>query len=64
MPGQYQDDIIGIPFGGSPINNGSRVVSESPQTGKRQTSGGLNDISTASVNAKLTNRLDDVQYYV
>ena len=64
MPGQYQEDVIGIPFSGVLIKNSAIVVSESPQTGKRQTSGGSNDIDPALVNEKLTDRLDDVQYYV
>jgi len=64
VPGQYQEDVIGIPFSGVLIKNSAIVVSESPQSGKRQTSGGSNDIDPALINAKLTDRLDDVKYYV
>lgn len=63
MAGQYQTDVIGVPFSGVAGKNGAMVVSEAPQTGKRQNKAGKEDTNPESLHEKLKNRFDDAGYY-
>lgn len=63
MAGQYQEDVIGVPFSGVAHKNGSVVVSVVPSKGERQQTGETVDPSVSSVYSKLAGRFDDKGYY-
>ena len=63
MAGQYQTDVIGVPFSGVEGVNGAMVVSESPQFGKRQNRTGKQDTNPELLKTNLTGRFDDRCYY-